>query len=98
MPDQAKYVTTPTALVSAEPQLFVADIRASYAFFEKTLGFTTVFVYGEPPFYGPVKRGGVHLNLRLVCEPLFSGDVRERESLLAASINVENVKALYAEY
>ena len=63
---------------SIQAQLFVADIRAACAYYG-TLGFETVFVYGEPPFYGQVKRGVARLNLRMVCEPLFVGDVRERE-------------------
>ncbi|GAB3424893.1 bleomycin resistance protein [Flindersiella endophytica] len=82
----------------AEPQLFVSDVSASCAYFEHRLGFSVVFTYGQPPFYGQVGRDGVHLNLRLVCEPVYVGDVREREQLLAAAITVADVKALYSEY
>ena len=88
---------TPTLTV-AEPQLFVADIGKSCAFFQQTLGFTVAFTWGEPPFYAQVKRDQVRLNLRYVCEPVFCGDIRKRESLLAASITVDDVKALFLEF
>ena len=70
-------------LTEVEAELFVADIKASCAFFTSKLGFDVVFTYGEPPFYGQVKRDNARLNLRLVCEPVFVGDIREREQLLA---------------
>jgi uncharacterized glyoxalase superfamily protein PhnB len=47
-----------------------------------------VFTYGEPPFYGQVRRDKAVINLRLVHGPVFVDDVREREELLAASITV----------
>jgi catechol 2,3-dioxygenase-like lactoylglutathione lyase family enzyme len=53
-------------ITAAEPQLFVAGIKASCDFFVKTLGFTIVFTYGEPPFYAQVARDGGRLNLRCV--------------------------------
>ena len=85
--------TVPTAvsqptLTAVEAALFVADIKASCAFFTGKLGFSVVFTYGEPPFYGQVKRDVARLNLRMVCEPVFVGDIREREELLAASMTV----------
>jgi catechol 2,3-dioxygenase-like lactoylglutathione lyase family enzyme len=90
--------TAEQAFRMAEPQIFVADVRASCAFFEDKLGFSTAFVHGDPPFYAGVKRGAVSMNLRLVCEPVYAGDVREREQLLSAAIAVANVKELYLEY
>ena len=98
--------TVPTAvaqptLTSVEAELFVADIKASCAFFTEKLGFSTVFTYGEPPFYGQVKRDVARLNLRMVCEPVFVGDIREREDLLAASMTVASaaeIKQLFLQY
>ena len=87
--------------IQAEAQLFTADIEASCAFFTAKLGFTTVFTYGDPPFYGQVRRGNARLNLRLVCEPVFVGDIREREQLLAAALTMESAAALrdlYLQY
>ena len=52
MKDSAGHVTSKPVLASAEPQLFVSDIGASCDFFTGKLGFTLVFLYGEPPFYG----------------------------------------------
>jgi catechol 2,3-dioxygenase-like lactoylglutathione lyase family enzyme len=88
----------PPRLKLVEATLFVSDLDASRRFFEEVLGFTMVFTYGEPPFYGQVARDGVPLNLRYVCEPVFAGDIRQREDLLAAQVGVSGVKALYEEF
>jgi len=88
------------ALVGAEPQLFVADIKASCDFFTQKLGFAIVFVYGEPPFYAQVKRDGARLNLRCVDAPVVDGALRERESLLSASMTVataDEIKQLFQD-
>ncbi|MFB6722976.1 bleomycin resistance protein [Kribbella sp. NPDC056345] len=89
---------TKPVLTEAEPQLFVSDIKAACAFFQDKLGFTVGFTHGDPPFYGQVRRDHVSLNLRHVDAPVFKGTVREDDQLLAATITVENVKALYSEY
>ena len=95
---QAMTSPAPTAsrpvLTAVEAQLFVADVRASCEFFTTKLGFEVAFTYGEPPFYGQVKRDKALLNLRLVCEPVYVGDIREREQLLAASMTVDNAAEL----
>jgi len=57
-------------------------------FYTGKLGFSIAFVYGDPPFYGQVVRDKARLNLRLVGEPVFAGDIRKREQLLSASITV----------
>ena len=64
----------------------------------RKLGFSIVFVYGEPPFYGQVARDGQRLNLRYVSEPVFVGDIREREELRSADIPVRGFKALFASF
>jgi uncharacterized glyoxalase superfamily protein PhnB len=86
-------VTTPI-ISQIEAQLFVRDIAAALTFYTAKLGFETVFVYGEPPFYAQVSRGGARINLRLVSEPVFVGDVREREHLLSASMTLDSAAAL----
>ena len=81
--------------------MFVADFQAACAFFTGKLGFEIVFTYGEPPFYGQVRRGQALLNLRLICQPVFVGDIREREELLSAAITVNSaaeIRALFAEF
>jgi len=91
MPITAKTAATSRPELSElEAQLFVADIKASCDYFTAKLGFTVVFTYGEPPFYGQVRRDNARLNLRMVCEPVFVGDIREREQLLAASMTVDS--------
>jgi catechol 2,3-dioxygenase-like lactoylglutathione lyase family enzyme len=88
-------------LNSTEAQLFVAEIKASCDFYTDKLGFTVASVYGNPPFYGQVTRDHARLNLRVVGEPVFVGDVRERESLLSASITVasaDEIKQLFLSY
>src|SRR5690606_8664668 len=76
-------------LSSTSAQLFVADIKASCDFFTDKLGFAIDFVYGDPPFYAQVVRDRAQIALRLVCEPVFVGDIREREHLLSAAITVD---------
>jgi len=101
MPAAAKAGVTTPELTEVEAQLFVADIKASCAFFTDKLGFTVVFIYGEPPFYGQVKRGHARLNLRMVCEPVFVGDIREREQLLGASMTLDSaaeIRHLFLDY
>ena len=88
-------------LSSTEAQLFVADIKASCDFYTEKLGFTVAFVYGDPPYYGQVTRDHARLNLRVVGEPVFAGDIREREHLLSASLTVataDEIKELFLSY
>jgi uncharacterized glyoxalase superfamily protein PhnB len=100
MPRTVPVLDQPT-LSLVEAQLFVADIKAACAYYTSKLGFEVAFTYGEPPFYGQVKRDAARLNLRMVCEPVFVGDIREREELLAASITVDSaaeIKQLFLQY
>jgi len=101
MPTPAKAASQDPVLSSTEAQLFVADIAASCDFFTKKLGFAVAFTYGNPPFYGQVTRDQARLNLRLVCEPVFVGDIREREHLLSASLTVDSaadIEQLFAAF
>jgi catechol 2,3-dioxygenase-like lactoylglutathione lyase family enzyme len=100
MPDTVP-ATTATTLRAVEAQLYVTDIKAACAFFTDKLGFEVAFTYGEPPFYGQVKRDAAAINLRLVCEPVYVGDIREREELLGASMTVDSaaeIKQLFLQY
>lgn len=87
--------------LGAEPQLFVTNIAESTRFFVDRLGFRTVFLHGEPPYYGQVERGGARLNLRCVEAPVIDPALRDAEELLAASLTVETraeIDALAAEF
>jgi catechol 2,3-dioxygenase-like lactoylglutathione lyase family enzyme len=92
--DQIKQPAPRPILSSTAAQLFVADIQTSCDFFTGKLGFAVDFVYGDPPFYGQVVRDNAQLALRLVCEPVFVGNIREREHLLSASIAVDTAQEI----
>ena len=94
MTDKPKHTTSRPILNSIEPQLFVANVKNSCDFYTKKLGFAVAFIYGDPPHYGQVVRDSARLNLRLVSEPVFAGDVRKREHLLSASITVATAKEI----
>jgi len=91
---------TPTGAIvkTAIPVIFVASVAKAAEFFRDQLGFAIDFLHGRPAFYGGVSRDGVVLHLRLLHEPVLRAGLREQESLLAAFILVENVKALFEEY
>jgi catechol 2,3-dioxygenase-like lactoylglutathione lyase family enzyme len=101
MTHPAAKTSTRAVLTAAEPQLFVSDIKAACDFFTAKLGFSVAFIYGEPPFYGQVQRDAARLNLRHVDAPLIDPALRNRESLLSASITVgtaEDIKQLFLEF
>jgi len=101
MASEVKQSTTPAILSGSEAQLYVADLSASCDFFTSKLGFSVDFLYGDPPFYGIVKRDQARLCIRLVCEPVFVGDIRQREHLLSASITVgtsAEIKQVFLEF
>jgi catechol 2,3-dioxygenase-like lactoylglutathione lyase family enzyme len=101
MSDHADTISTKAVIAGAEPQLFVADIKASCDFFTGKLGFVMSFTYGEPPFYAQVRRDGARINLRCVEQPVFDAALREREQLLSASLTVataEEIKQLFLEF
>ena len=100
MAHEAGHTVSHPILSSTSAQLFVADIKASCDFYTHKLGFVVDFVYGDPPYYGQVTRDHARLNLRMVCEPVFT-DVREREHLLSASLTVataDEIKQLFLSY
>jgi len=101
MSDTPKQTPSSPVLAFIEAQLFVADVQRSCEFYTKKLGFKVEFVYGNPPFYGQIRRDNARLNLRLISEPVFVGDVRKREGLLSASITVataSEIKQLFLAF
>jgi len=87
-----------TVLHAAEPQLFVSNLVASFAFYTQNLGFSIAFSFGDPPFYGQVQRDAAKLNLRVVDAALLDPELREREQMLSASITLDDADALFLEY
>ena len=101
MPKHAAQTVSKAVIVAAEPELFVANIKASLDFFTQKLGFAIAFAYGEPPFYAQVRRDGARLNLKCVDSPPISPELRDREELLSAAMTVasaDEIKQLYLEF
>jgi catechol 2,3-dioxygenase-like lactoylglutathione lyase family enzyme len=96
-----KSSSSKATIISAEPQMFVSDIKASCEFFREKLGFSLVFSYGKPPYYAQVRRDAARLNLRCVERPVIESTVRDREELLSVSMTVataDEVKLLFLEF
>jgi uncharacterized glyoxalase superfamily protein PhnB len=85
-------------LTRAVPVICVVNVRASAEFFRETLGFSIDFLHGQPAFYGSVSRDGACVHLKFVHEPVLAVGAEDRDGFITAFIEVENVKALYAEY
>ena len=101
MSRQEQPTVTRPAITRCEPQLFVADLRASCDFFTQKLGFKIAFVYGDPPFFGQVIRDGARLNLRCVGAPVIDTALKDREELLSATMTVETtgeIEQLFLEF
>jgi uncharacterized glyoxalase superfamily protein PhnB len=90
--------TSGSTLVGAVPILFVHDVAAAAAFYEVKLGFHIDFLHGKPPFYGSVSRDRACLHLRFVHQTNFAELAAREGSLILATIEVANVKALFQEY
>ena len=100
-PRKLKPTPIKATIVSAEPQLLVADIKRSCEFFCGKLGFSLEFNYGNPPYYAQVRRDAARLNLRCVEGPLIESTARDREELLSASMTVATaaeIKLLFLEF
>jgi catechol 2,3-dioxygenase-like lactoylglutathione lyase family enzyme len=101
MSDSTAQTTTRPVITAVAAELFVSDIQKSCDFFTQKLGFTVVYVYGEPPFYGQVKRDAARLNLKCMDRPVIDPELREREQLLSADMGVDTadaIKQLYLEF
>ena len=84
-------------LTLAIPVLFVTDVQRSAAFYRDRLGFRVDFLHGSPPFYGSVSRDGATLHLKFVHQPVIAAGPHDKEGLIMAFVNTENVAELYAE-
>jgi catechol 2,3-dioxygenase-like lactoylglutathione lyase family enzyme len=93
---QSNKETDAPHLVAAYPQALVADVKCAAEFYREKLGFHLVYLFGEPPFYALVERGGARINLRHVDAPARyrpEGD----PDVLTANIPVQGIKGLYVE-
>ena len=101
MSNPATQGATRPVITAVAAELFVSDIKASCDFFTQKLGFSVVYVYGEPPFYGQVKRDAARLNLKCMDRPVIDPGLREREQLLSADMTVDTadeIKQLFLEF
>jgi catechol 2,3-dioxygenase-like lactoylglutathione lyase family enzyme len=85
-------------LVRSTPVVFVTDVQESAQFYRDSLGFSIDFLHGQPPFYGSVSRNGACMHLKFVHEPVFTPGPEDRDGFIMVFTEVENVKALFAEY
>lgn len=98
MPASAISSARKSVIITAEPQLFVADIEVACRFYVQKLGFKIAFSYGEPPFYAQVFRDGGRLNLRKADGPVFDDGFRTRErDALSATLTLDDAKPLFLE-
>ena len=97
-PTPARPLSPTPRLTRAVPVILVLDVQASADFFRATLGFSIDFLHGQPAFYGSVSRDGACVHLKFVHERVLAVGAQDRDGLITAFIEVENVKALYAEY
>ena len=82
-------------LKQAIPNVFVKDFQAALAYYTGPLGFHSLFVYGDVPFYGHVARDEAILAIRHVDKPVI--DHTAGEVLLSAFIEVSDVDALHQQ-
>lgn len=97
LPTRPKPVNAAPRLTRVTPIVHVRDVAAASKFYAAKLGFAVDFLHGSPAFYGAVSRDGVHLHLRHVTVPNFAQLAAREPSLILATIEVANVKALFAE-
>ena len=97
-PAPAKPLSPMPRLTRAVPVILVSNVQASAEFFRDTLGFSIDFLHGRPAFYGSVSRDSACVHLKFVHEPALVVGAQDGDGFITAFINVDNVKALYAEY
>jgi len=90
--------TTELRLRTSLACVFVTDFERALAFYGDTLGFDVAYTYGEPPFWGEVRRDDAVFNVRHVDASPFVDGVRDDEQLLSVSIYTTDAKALFLEY
>lgn len=78
--------------------VFVTDFQRALAFYRDVLGFDVAYTYGEPPFWGEVRREGAVVNIRHVDASPWVDGVRDGDQLLSVFILVADAKALFLEH
>ena len=88
----------PHGRLSAEPMIFVTDLRAAIAFYTGKLRFAVAFTYGDPPFYAQVFRDDARFNLRHVDDPVIDQARRDAEDLVSAAVTLDDAGPLFEEF
>jgi len=83
------------SITAAVPQFLVERLDESLAFYERRLGFSRDFIYGD--FYASVSRGGATIHLK--CAPRLEAERAHRRSgeHLDAYLPVSGIADLHAE-
>lgn len=85
-------MTSPVSIFCAAATLFVVnDVPKSIAHYRDVFGFDVVFTYGEPVFYGGVRRDDVVIHFQAASQ------TRRSAGHGAANIFVTEVDELHAE-
>jgi catechol 2,3-dioxygenase-like lactoylglutathione lyase family enzyme len=79
---------------SISPIFLVGNLRRAIDYYVGALGFAEEFVYGDPPFYGSVTAGNVHINLREIHTPVLHSR-EDRTDTVDAYILVTYVDILH---
>ena len=96
MTHEARQAVARPILNSIEAQLFVADIKVPAISTPISSASRSPLSMAIRHSTGRSCRDNARLNLRLVCEPVFAGDIRKREHLLSASITVATANEIKA--
>lgn len=87
-------VSIHSAIKKMSPQLLVADIERSIAFYTQILGFMVDFRYGD--FYSGISRGGCSIHLKSG-SPIEAKESRRKNDDLDLVFSVDNIEGVYAE-
>ena len=99
MPKTEQSEAKTSKIIGVEPQLLVTNVETATEFYVGKLGFSVMFLYGEPPFYVQVGRDDARLNLRSVEGPIFAEGLRSRErDVLSATLTLDHAKAMFLEF
>jgi catechol 2,3-dioxygenase-like lactoylglutathione lyase family enzyme len=85
-------------LLRGLPAVFVTDFERALRFYRDTLGFEVASTYGDPAFWGELRRGDVAFNLRHIDDSPWLPCVRDDEQLLSISITTTDAAALFGHY
>jgi uncharacterized glyoxalase superfamily protein PhnB len=80
----------------AVPVIGTADVLGTVAWFERTLGFTHQWTWGEPPVYAGVKAGGAMV---YIChDPELAAAIAERRLTPDIFLWAKNIDRVYEQH